>query len=205
MNQSSNQVLALAAILQSAYLVDEIARNGEASAEYVNPLIQSLFAFDADSTEAIYGGVHALKPGLELVIELLGGRKQASHPVTIRYAMAILHLHRRVSKEADMFQIIHNRLQHTAKKSEHFSSNINEITKSIAAIYQDTISTLKYRLHVKGNAEHLQVSRNADMIRSLLLSGIRAAVLWQQVGGSRWHFLLSRKRLIKAAQQLLQA
>lgn len=177
MNQRSNQVLALAAILQSAYLVDEIARTGEASAEYVNPLIQSLFAFDADSTEAIYGGVHTLKPGLELVIELLGGKKQSHHQITIRYAMAILHLQQQVSKEAEMFQIIHNRLQHTAKKAEHFSSNINEITKSVAAVYQDTASTLKYRLHVKGSAEHLQVSQNADMIRSLLLAGIRAAVL----------------------------
>jgi len=205
MNQSTNQVLALAAILQSAYLVDEIASKGEASAEYVNPLIQSLFAFDAETTEAIYGGIHTLKPGLELAVELLGGKKNSTHQITIRYAMAILHLQQRVNKEAEMFQIIHNRLQHTAKKAEHFSNDINEIAKSVAAVYQDTISTLKYRLHVKGNAQHLQVSRNADMIRSLLLSGIRAAVLWRQLGGSRWHFLLARKRLLKAAQQLLES
>ena len=44
--------------------------------------------------------------------------------------------------------------------------------------------------------------RNADIIRALLLSGIRAAFLWRQLGGRRWSLLLRRKKLLQAAQSL---
>ena len=34
-------------------------------------------------------------------------------------------------------------------------------------------------------------------IRSLLLAGIRSAILWQQMGGKRWHFLFARKSIVR--------
>ena len=41
-----------------------------------------------------------------------------------------------------------------------------------------------------------------DKIRACLLAGIRSAVLWRQVGGSKWQLLFHRKKLVQAAQQL---
>lgn len=40
-------------------------------------------------------------------------------------------------------------------------------------------------------------------VRATLLAGIRAAVLWQQVGGGRLQLMFSRARLVKEAKQIL--
>ena len=58
------------------------------------------------------------------------------------------------------------------------------------------------RIVVTGSAEHLENSRNADIVRSLLLAGVRAAFLWQQLGGSRWRLALRRRKMLQQAQSL---
>ncbi|MFB0933325.1 MAG: DUF489 family protein, partial [Pseudomonadales bacterium] len=40
-------------------------------------------------------------------------------------------------------------------------------------------------------------------IRALLLSGVRSAVLWHQLGGRRWQLLLQREGLKKSIKNLL--
>jgi high frequency lysogenization protein len=37
----------------------------------------------------------------------------------------------------------------------------------------------------------------------VLLSGIRAAMLWRQVGGRRWQILLGQRRLLESARAYL--
>jgi high frequency lysogenization protein len=74
---------------------------------------------------------------------------------------------------------------------------------NLADTYKQTLSTLSFRIKVAGNPQILQNSHNANKVRALLLAGIRAAILWRQVGGRRWHLLFNRKRYIKDAQGLL--
>ncbi|VTR41516.1 High frequency lysogenization protein HflD [Serratia fonticola] len=52
-------------------------------------------------------------------------------------------------------------------------------------------------------ARHLAKSAGAGQGRATLLAGIRAAVLWQQVGGSRLQLMFSRNRLLKQAQNIV--
>ena len=190
------QVLALAALLQASHLVDLVARTGTAPAESVNPLIQSLFRFDADTAAAIYNGTAGLELGLRLLRDVLyrsgGNNRQLLH-----YAMGMLHLQKKLLTNPEMLKVLRHRLQHAALNADHFSNNINQISSSVAAIYQDTISTFSYRIQVSGSQQQLQDPRNADLIRSLLLSGIRAAVLWRQTGGRRWHVLTRRRDYLR--------
>ena len=202
-SQSQSQALALAALIQSAQLVDQIAVTGKAEPEFYNPLLQSLFAFDSSHPAEIYGGVHGLDMGLKLLAAALGGRAGAPYRSAMRYSLAMIHLQGKLSADSEQLGIIANRLQHTHYKSEHFSNDINSLSSSVAAIYKDTISTFKSRIHVTGNAMHLQNQVNADKIRTLLLAGIRSAVLWRQMGGKRWHFFVSRRRLLQATESLL--
>jgi high frequency lysogenization protein len=37
-----------------------------------------------------------------------------------------------------------------------------------------------------------------------LLAGIRSAVLWRQLGGTRFQLLFSRKRIVSDAEELLE-
>lgn len=202
-NQLQGQTIALAALLQSTYLVDQLAQFGALNNEQASPLFNSVFQFDADSAVEIYGGLPHLNLGLHLINDVLAGSGNADMRATTRYALALLHLERQLHKRQDLMQIIHSRLQHAAKKNEYFTNNINEIASSLAGIYQDTASTLKYRIQVSGSMQQLQVASVAEQIRALLLTGIRAAVLWQQMGGSRWQLLIGRSRYVKCARELL--
>ncbi|RLA21365.1 MAG: lysogenization regulator HflD, partial [Gammaproteobacteria bacterium] len=46
---------------------------------------------------------------------------------------------------------------------------------------------------------------NKNKIRALLLSGIRAALLWRQCGGSRWKIIFQRKKITNTCLQLLKS
>ena len=50
-----------------------------------------------------------------------------------------------------------------------------------------------------------QQSDNAAKIRALLLSGIRSARLWRQLGGHRWQLIFSRRKLLDALYPRLRS
>ncbi len=74
---------------------------------------------------------------------------------------------------------------------------------NLASIYLDVISPIGPRIQVTGTPAVLQQTANQHKVRALLLSGIRCAVLWRQVGGRRRHLIFGRKKMIEQAQILL--
>ncbi len=110
----------------------------------------------------------------------------------MRYTIALLHLGRQLSCDRERLALIRARLARTGLESERLATRDEELSTRIAAIYQDTISTYRYRIQVSGSAAHLQTERVAERIRTLLLAGLRAAVLWRFVGGSRTATVLGR-------------
>ena len=203
MNRVQQRALALAGVLQATHLADQVARSGQIDAAAFNTIVHSLFSFDPDSPEAVYGGTVGLRPGLQLLRDLLRGERRPDQQQALRYAMGVLYLQQKLAKEPQMQALIRSRLQHVERKLEHFTQDINEISASVAGIYQDTISHFKYRIQISGSPQLLQDSNNANRIRALLLAAIRSAVLWRQVGGRRWQLLVQRSALAQATQQLL--
>lgn len=200
--QLTGQTIALAGLLQAAYLVDQIARTGNAPLESFYPSINSLFAFDVSRSEDIYGGVHGVDLGLRLLQDILQGGNNSEYRHVIRYSLGLMYLEKQLARKPELMSIIHNRLEHAAVKAEHFTENPQSVAASIAAIYQDTLSTLKFRIQVSGSMQQLQIPANADNIRALLLAGVRAVVLWRQMGGRRWRLFFNRGKLLKQARQL---
>jgi high frequency lysogenization protein len=198
-----HRTLALAGVLQATVLVDRIARSGQVDAAAFNAVIHSLFSFDPESPVAVFGSVYNLRPGLQALERILSGENRPDYQQPVRYALGVLHLQKKLAKEPEMQALIRNRLQHAEKKLEHFTQDINDISASISAIYQDTISHFKYRIQVTGSHQQLQDSNNANRIRALLLAAIRSAVLWRQLGGHRWQLLFGRAALLKSVRELL--
>ncbi|WP_156501040.1 DUF489 family protein, partial [Alcanivorax sp. HI0044] len=66
----------------------------------------------------------------------------------------------------------------------------------------DTLGTFRFRIQVKGDPAHLQDDDKAARIRALFLAGVRAAFLWHQLGGRRWHLLFHRKRLLSLIESI---
>lgn len=197
-----DQALALAGVAQAARLVDQISRTGSYPETQLEPLINSLFEFDADNVEDVYGGIAGLRLGLQTLQTMLSNQELDQARESVRYVFSLLYLERKFAARPDMMSVVRSRLEHTQFKSDHFAGHVNEVCHSVSGIYQDTLSTLKFRIKVTGNAQHLQNERNADIIRALLLAGVRSAFLWRQLGGKRWRLALQRGKLRDLAGEL---
>jgi high frequency lysogenization protein len=115
-----------------------------------------------------------------------------------------------LNKSPQLLTQLRQRLEQAQRQLPHFDNDINAqgMINNLAGAYVDTIGTLKFRIQVKGNEQRLKTAGMAEQIRATLLAGVRAAWLWQRLGGRRWHLLFTRSQilaelrlLIKEAQQ----
>ena len=196
------RTLALAGVAQAARIVDLAAKTGSWPTPFVEASIHSLFCFEPDAVDAVFGTPQGIRLGLEQLSACLSLSQDESAAQTLRYTLAMLQLEKRFAKRDDLQSIVHARLKHAAYGADNFSSSINTLTSLIAAIYQDTLSTLPYRIKITGSAQHLNSPQVADLVRSLLLCGVRAAFLWRQLGGSRFKLMLSRGDIRDTAARL---
>lgn len=206
-NKHEQQTIALAAIFQAASLVEQLARTGEIPAAELEVLITSLFKQNPEHFDEIYGAKPNLQAGYHGICKLMGSEagkiKQEIKPEVMRYALSIVHLEGRLRKNGHMMNQLADSIQASVRQADHFHITHESVIGSLADTYKQTLSTLSFRIKVAGNPQILQNSHNANKVRALLLAGIRAAILWRQVGGRRWQLLFNRKRYIKDAQGLL--
>lgn len=196
------RTLALAGVAQAARIVDLAAKTGSWPTPFVEASIHSLFCFEPEAVDSVFGTPQGIRLGLEQLSACLSLSQDESAAQTLRYTLAMLQLEKRFAKRDDLLSIVHSRLKHAAYSADNFSSNINTINSNIASIYQDTLSTLSYRIKVTGSAQHLNSPHVADLVRALLLCGVRAAFLWRQLGGSRLKLMLSRGEIRDTAARL---
>ncbi len=194
----TDRVIALAALLLSTRLVDDIARQGLADAQDCLTCFQSVRQLDAPSAAAIYGGTRSLQRGLYLLQRQF---QQPQHDAPAAYAISLLMIERQFRKRTDLQRHIANKINELNAHEADITALT--LTESLAKIYAHTLSTLNTRVVVRGSATHLTVPENAQRIRALLLAGLRAAVLWQQSGGSWWQLVWHRRRLLDHTRWLL--
>ncbi len=196
------QTLALAGVAQAARLVDQVSRTGSCPPEFLQASLNSLFAFNPDNVESIYGGLPGIRLGLDTLAMVLHNQHTPEQRDMVRYIFNLLYLERKFSADPAMMAVVRSRLEHASFRAEHFAAHVNDICHSVSGIYQDTLSNLKFRIKVSGSAQHLQNRQAADTIRALLLSGIRATFLWRQLGGRRWKLVVQRRAIGQRAQEL---
>ncbi len=205
MSDRRQQVIAMAAVTQAATLVERLARTGELNSSDFEPLVKSVFEQDPDNFDQIYGHPEKnLLLGLQNYRQMSSGKGDRISPDTTRYIVALLHLESKLRKDKSMLSALGRGIQKASRQVEHFSFTHESTVGALADLYKDTLSNLSYRIQVTGNPSHLQNERIANQVRTLLLAGIRAAILWRQVGGRRWHLLIFRQQYIEALDQLLK-
>ncbi|WP_185267879.1 high frequency lysogenization protein HflD [Halopseudomonas xiamenensis] len=204
MTSYQQQVLALGAIFEAALQVDKLARSGQYSEGPVGCLIQSIFERSPDDTLGVYGGSHhQIRGGLQAVASMLERDTAALQRDALRYTMNLIALERQLDKRDDMLAVLGQRLDQAGQQVQHFGLLHDNVMASLGSAYQDTLSTLRLRIQVHGDMRHLQQPDVANRIRALLLSGIRSARLWRQLGGHRWQLLFSRSKLLEATRTIL--
>ncbi|MGL5037204.1 MAG: DUF489 family protein, partial [Aeromonas sp.] len=87
------------------------------------------------------------------------------------------------------------------RQQQHFDLQDAQIMANMASIYSDLISPIGPRIQISGTPLFLQQPLVQHKIRALLLAGIRACVLWRQLGGSRTHIIFARKKMVELAKR----
>jgi high frequency lysogenization protein len=199
-----DKTLALAGIYQPAYLVQQIATNGQASGASIESSLETLFKFDSNNVLDVYGGIIGVNQGLKTLVNQMSTNNDKQDMDITRYVVSILHLEKKLKKNKAMAAHIANDLEKAKDQMDYFSLTHENVLANLGNIYQETISTLLPRIQVQGEQNYLSQQSNANKIRALLLAGIRSAVLWRQCGGNRLQFLLGRKKYLNTAQELIK-
>ena len=197
------QAIALAGVFQAASLVEQIATKGMANSAIIESSLESLFRFDADSVESVFGNLAGVSSGLRVLSEQAGALSNDRNIDVTKYAIAMITLEKKLSANPEMLKQVTDGLNEIQKSMEFFSLMHENVFAKIGELYKNTISTLRPQIVVQGERIHLSNDSNTYKVRSLLFAGIRAAVLWRQCGGTRWQILLGRKKYLKECKHLL--
>lgn len=202
--QRLDRTLALAGVVQAAYLVKQLAWKGTIHPDDLNTSVYSIFQTDPQQVIDVYGKTRNLTLGLHNLIKLFSESKAPKEPEIARYTISLLHLERLFIKKPDMIKLLQRGVERAKNQANHFSPTHENVIANLASVYTDTLSTFKFRIHVSGESTYLSSTNTINKVRTVLLAGIRSAVLWRQLGGSRWQLIFGKKTLIADAKYLLE-
>lgn len=203
-----DRLTAFAGVYQAAYCVRQIARQGTIDTRIVEPCIYSLFQLDTPSVAATFGPPGAVASGARQIVAQLTASSSGDpprDPELLRYVVTLVKLERALSGRRDMLQRIRAGIEAIVAGGAERPLLDSGLLASLATVYSDTLSHLSPRIIVKGEPLHLKNPDNQNRIRTLLLAGVRAAMLWRQVGGRRWQILFGQRRLLESARGYLSA
>lgn len=205
MSDRKDRALALAGVFQAAACVHRVAWHGSDHGDDVAASLGSLFTFDAATPAAVFGGASGVHPGLRILARQLDEEPEAADAPVMTYALGLLHLERRADARPGLWPALHEGLRAAQRQVDSFGLMHTNTIAALAALYADYISPAGPRIMVEGEQVHLRDPSTAALIRALLLSGIRASVLWRQLGASRWSLLFRRGALVADARAWLSA
>jgi high frequency lysogenization protein len=199
---SRDQLIALGGVFQACHLVDSLGRLGNCDSRAFATCIHSLFQQNPTSVDAVFDGTSGLAVGFEAMADIFGNSRSRRQPESLRYVLGVLYLEKKVMANKAMLDRIGKGIEGARRQAEHFNETHTNVIANLADLYQQTISTLRFRIQVKGLAEHLQQPDIANRIRCLLFAGIRSAILWHQLGGRRRHLIFNRGDILDGVRDL---
>ena len=199
---TQDQTIALAGVFQACLLVDQLATTGRISADQLTLTINSLLNQNPKDTASIFGGAQNLHSGFELMGNSLGMEMSAQAPNTLRYVVSVLYLQRRLSRDKAMLDKVGTGISRAVQQAELYGPGHDNVLTNLADLYQQTLSSYRFRIQVKGEPDYLRQDSIAIRIRCLLFAAVRSAVLFQQLGGRRWHMIFYRKVFLQHIHRL---
>ena len=208
------ETIALAALFQSAAQIQRVARFGDVQENEIAPLMRALIITNPHKIEDIYDPKR-LSGGLNQLLTSLYP-KEAAQPKNaelIKIAFSIINLEGNLEKQNMVFNQLDQEVDQLREQvlSLHpdYETSENqvlldyEVIKLYSKIYSNLISPNFPKLIIYGEEVHLRRTEFQEMIRALLLSGIRASLLWHQMGGKRYSLMFRYKDIIERARQII--
>ena len=198
MNLLEERTVALAGVLQACRQVQLLAREGRSDEADTESLKQSILILDALNTPAVFGGLAGIRSGLQMIRDGILGSPQGENIEILRYTMSLLHLQTQLYQDSAAFERFGLAIERLSGETAE------DLEQACSSVYQEFISGLQPQVIVQGEENFLQRQEIPPQIRTLLLAGIRSAVLWRQKDGSRFKILWQRTRMQNAAKDLLR-
>jgi len=198
-----DQGIALAGMYQAVRLVQQTAQGERRDAAATEASIRSIMNTDPESAIDVYGDSSALMLGLEVTSSQLGNDSKQRDMALTGYVITLMHLERKLSRNADLMKALAAGIDKVKGEIKSADELDPGVIAALAAVYRDTVSTLQPRIMVKGEESVLRNSDSKNMIRALLLAGMRATVLWKQRGGNRMRLIFQRKQILDCCGELL--
>lgn len=195
------QVIALAGVFQAAALVRATATSGSQDAAALEASIASILRVDVDDAASAFGGLSNLRLGLEALVQQLD--RSPGDVAISQIAVTVLRVERKLSARPAMLQTLREGIEAIQRQVDHLGVTHTSVLARLSELYANTLSNLRPRVVVQGNPLYLQQPAQVERIRSTLLAGVRAAVLWRQLGGSQWQLLFKRSQVVMLARGML--
>ena len=197
-NYTPERTSAIAGVLSCCILVDELAVSGDADNEIANFYTKAFLNTDSHASDEILRPSPYLESGLALLgnIENMGTDQQSARRAS--YAFQIIQLTQHLVKRQDLLEQLSNEIARIKEQE-----SIEDQLMSIGEFYEQSVSTLSYRIQVKGTQGYLRQPHIAQKIRGILFCAIRFALLWKQQGGSKFDFIIRKKNIAISAQNIL--
>jgi len=207
-----DRVIALAGAFQAARLVQQLARDGRCDKDALRAAVASIFKLDAASTEDVFGGAQGVRLGLLILRDRLLDGTNPEDVELARYVVALLQLETVLQRNRVVLEAIRKGIDAAQTQMKFFEASDGDdddalhprLAEKLADVYTQTVSTLTPRIMVNGEHGYLNNPLIAAKVRTALLAGIRAAVLWRQMGGNRWQLLIGRKKIAIEAGLILE-
>lgn len=196
--------IALAGMYQAVKLVQQTAQGERRDAAATRASIKSILNTDPESAAAVYGDSRALITGLEIVTGQLANDSKQRDMALTGYVITLMHLERKLTRQSELMKKLAGGIEGIKGDVTFTDVVAPDIIAALAEVYKDTVSTLQPRIMVQGEESVLRNTESKNMIRALLLAGMRAAVLWRQRGGNRIKLIFQRKQILDCCEELLR-
>ena len=198
-NLIETQVLAISGVLRAARIVQDLARRGRTQSEHFRCALVSVGTVDESDAKKALGGIDSLVFGLD---DLTQKQPDAFLMERVRYATALLDLAKTLGKSPEASGQIGKVLAELPDHLDGAEPDSLESIGALADVYTSNLSDLTPKILIKGEQRFLEDPSLVEKVRAILLAGVRAAYLFSQAGGRKWHLFVYRKKFAAVAAQL---
>lgn len=193
------QTIALAAICQAAIMIQQISKGQTCDGGSFECLLKGIMVTNPSTVFDVYQSLADLSEGNGAMVQQLSGNSTTKDVEVTRYVAGIMSLSKKLLKNTRALNKLKSGLDDIERRLEHFELTSSSILQNFADNYSEAISPIGQKIQVIGNPDVLRQPEVQAKVRSLLLAGIRAAILWRQMGGKRRQFLFNRNQILQDA------
>lgn len=204
----ASQTLAFAAICQASAIIQQLARFGTWDDNSAKVLIKSLSVDNPRTAEDVFPSKN-LGLGYKTLVESFGSKSDLNdqNMEIAKYVMLIIGLERKLNNIPGLFSRIFNKIDETkayARENQMLILDDRVIERLADAYFTEVTQKRVTNFMICGKKTFLQQDHIQMKIRAILLSAVRAVILWRQSGGRRLTLFFKRSKMVDFASVILK-